>query len=846
MRWIIRSHDEAGPLEIGGKGYALACAQRAGFSVPPFFVIPPAVCDTSRVASREFEVPEELRHEISLLTAQLCLNGERLAVRSSAVDEDGLHNSYAGQLQSFLYVTPGEVIPRIIDVWRSAYSEQVVAYRRQRGVTQPPRAPAVLVQRMVDAVAAGVAFGADPVSGRRGISVVTAVRGVADRLVSGECSADTWHVDRAGTVISQLRVADHSCLDNEQVREVSRLARRCSRHFGRPQDIEWAIEGGALYLLQSRPITSLAGCADPDGALAIWDSSNIGESYSGIITPLTFSYIRHAYKHVYRQLCHIGGISRTSINDHDDVFNRMIGLVNGRVHYNLLGWYRLLALMPGIAHSRPFLDEMLGIRADASTEVLLQLQTQGHRAGGLARFAWQCITLLRNYLTVERRNDQFRKRLDAALAPVRPRLEEMRADELVEYFHSIERLLLTRWDAPLVNDFFAMIFHGVLRRLVERWFGPEHRRLSNDLLSGEPGIISVEPARRIRHMAAVAEGDPELSALLCRGRVENILRRAEANKAFHSEYRDYIGKFGDRCLEELKLESMTLVDDPLPLLRTVGRFASGQKSTAVASASNAREAAAICVRNVLGSNPIKRLFFGWILRNARLRVRDRENLRFERTRVFGRVRRIFVEIGKRLWAIDLLDSPRDIFWLELDEIVGFIEGTATCTNLKGLAALRKAEFGRYRSDKAPDRRFETRGIVNHGHIYRSANRPVMVPSGSERSAIGCCPGKVRGIARVIRSPENAEILPGEILVAERTDPGWVMLFAAAAGLVIEHGSPLSHAAIVARELGIPAVIGVNGACEWLSGGGAVEIDGAAGLVRRLDQQTRETDARSPA
>ena len=635
-------------------------------------------------------------------------------------------------------------------------------------------------------------------------------------------------------------------MDNEQVLEVSRLARRCTRHFGRPQDIEWAIEDGALYLLQSRPITSLAGCADPDGALAIWDSSNIGESYSGITTPLTFSYIRHAYSHVYRQLCHIGGINPVTINDHDDVFNRMIGLVDGRVHYNLLGWYRLLALMPGFAHSRLFLDQMLGIRGDASAEVMLQIQPRGQRAGGLARFAWQCITLLRNYLTVERRNEQFRKRLNAALSPVHPCLEEMRADELVEYFHSIERLLLTRWDAPLVNDFFAMIFHGVLRRLVEHWFGPEHRGLSNDLLSGEPGIISVEPARLVRRMAAIAEGDPELAALLCHGRVENILRHVEANKAFRTEYSDYIRKFGDRCLEELKLESLTLVDDPLPLLRTVGRITLGQKSTAVATVLDARKTAAICVRNVLGANPVKRLLFSWVLRNARLRVRDRENLRFERTRVFGRVRRIFVEIGKRLWAIDLLDSPRDVFWLELDEIVGFIEGTTTCTNLKGLAALRKAEFGRYSSNKSPDRRFETHGIVNHGHVYRATNRPATVPPGIERSAIGCCPGKVRGIARVIRSPENAEILPGEILVAERTDPGWVMLFATAAGLVIEHGSPLSHAAIVARELGIPAVIGVNGACEWLSGGEAVEIDGATGLVRRLDKQALETDVRSAA
>ena len=184
--------------------------------------------------------------------------------------------------------------------------------------------------------------------------------------------------------------------------------------------------------------------------------------------------------------------------------------------------------------------------------------------------------------------------------------------------------------------------------------------------------------------------------------------------------------------------------------------------------------------------------------------------------------------------------------LELDEILGFIEGTATCTNLKGLAALRKAEFERYHGGETPDRRFETRGIVHHGNSFRAATGTIVAESGDERSATGCCPGKVRGPARVIRSPENAEIHPGEILIAERTDPGWVMLFASAAGLVIEHGSLLSHAAIVARELGIPAVIGVTGACRWLADGDIVELDGATGTVRRIEQPVCGVEMRSAA
>jgi phosphohistidine swiveling domain-containing protein len=846
MKRIIHMHDAAGPRELGAKGYALACAQRAGFPVPPFLAIPPAVCAAARTSAGAFEFPQALRHELAASLTELCPNGELAAVRSSAVDEDGARCSFAGQLQSFLFVRADEVAARIVDVWRSAYAEQVTAYRARHGVRQAPRPPAVLVQRMVNASTAGVAFSADPVSGRRGTSVVAAVHGVADQLVSGARNADTWHVDRAGNIVRRVVAGPQACLDDGKLREVVQLARRCAHHMGRPQDIEWAIADGKLHLIQSRPITSLCAHPDPDGALAIWDSSNIGESYGGVTTPLTFSYIRKAYQHVYRQLCAIGGVDRAVIADHDDVFGRMLGLVAGRVHYNLLGWYRLLALIPGFSHNRRFLDEMLGIRVETAAEILSRLQPQGQHAGGRARSAWQCLTLLRNYLTVERRNGRFRRRLDAALAPAQPALEEMRADELADYFRALERALLTKWDAPLVNDFFAMIFHGLLRRLIERWIGPAQRGLANDLLSGEPGIISVEPARRMRAMAAIAANDRELAALLCHGRLEDILRQAPANAAFHAAYCAYLERFGDRCLEELKLESTTLVDDPLPLLRTVGRLAVGAGRAVPAGVANPRYAAERRVREILGRNPLKLLVFGWVLRNARARMRDRENLRFERTRVFGRVRRIFIEIGKRLWALELLQSPRDIFWLELDEILGFIDGTATCTNLTGLAALRQAEFARYRGGETPDRRFETRGIVSHGNRFRSASTTAAAESGDARSATGCCPGTVRGPARVIRSPANAAIHPGEILIAERTDPGWVMLFASAAGLVIEHGSLLSHAAIVARELGIPAVIGVTGACRWLADGDIVELDGANGAVRRLDQHACGVAMRSSA
>jgi pyruvate,water dikinase len=417
----------------------------------------------------------------------------------------------------------------------------------------------------------------------------------------------------------------------------------------------------------------------------------------------------------------------------------------------------------------------------------------------------------------------------------------MRIDELAAHYLDLERRLLTRWDAPLVNDFFAMIFHGLLRALAERWCGSRDGTLASDLVRGQStgertSMISAEPAERVRRMAALAAGDGEFSMLLCLGTLGDIIRAMERHPEFRSQYNSYVEKFGDRCLEELKLESPTLHDHPLLLFRSVGQIARSPS----ASARDSSPALASCstskthdqMRQAFGWHPFRRVLFQWVLGNARARVLQRENLRFERTRIFGRVRRIFVEIGRRLHALDLLEDPRDIFCLQVDEILAFIQGTASATDLKALAALRQREFAAYKQSEPPGDRFETRGMVYQGNSFRSA-RSTEESGGDERRGIGCCSGVVRGPVRVITDPRNAVLKSGSILVAERTDPGWILLFPLAAGLLVERGSLLSHSAIVAREMGIPAIVSIPGVTRWLSDDDWVELDGGAGVVRRI-------------
>jgi pyruvate,water dikinase len=295
----------------------------------------------------------------------------------------------------------------------------------------------------------------------------------------------------------------------------------------------------------------------------------------------------------------------------------------------------------------------------------------------------------------------------------------------------------------------------------------------------------------------------------------------------------------------LKLETLTLGDDPTLLARSVGRLASvrAARQEPAARIDHRTEAERVAMGR-LRRRPLRRLVFRWVLRHARLRVRDRENLRFERTRVFGRVRRIFVELGRRYAAVGALGDPRDIFCLTVDEALGWTGGTAPSGDLRGMTAARAAEFARYRDGPAPPDRFETRGAVNAVAISPSPAPPdenAAADSGADtRRGIGCYPGVVRGKARVVHDPRGAILEPGEILVAERTDPGWVMLFPAASGLLVERGSLLSHSAIVARELGLPAVVSVPGLTRWLVTGDVVELDGRTGSIARHERHRAST------
>ncbi len=856
---------------VGGKAHNLARLAATGASVPPWVVISADAFRDLVVAAaplpdgaeamagwREhvrtgLPLPAEFLERLREMIRTAGLGDRLLAVRSSAVREDAAGASFAGQFDTVLGVTSDGVEEAVRRVWASAANEHAVGYGGAVGEM------AVVIQAMVDAEVSGVAFGADPVSGSRDHAVVGAVFGLGEGLVSGELDADTYRVDfsgasprvetTAGAQAAEIRLrpdggtsrraletgAAVATLSDSEAIAIATAVRAIGEHLGGPQDVEWALERGSrtLRILQARPITTLQPAAA--GERRVWDNSNIVESYSGITSPLTFSFALGVYEEVYRQFCAVVGVPPALVDRHRHVFANMLGLVRGRVFYNLLNWYRTLALLPGYTVNRAFMERMMGVRQKLDDPPTLDA-TSG-RVGDAARLVRMGGRLVRQSRGLRTAVPAFHARVDAALAPLAG--EDLRGrspDELLALYRALEDELLRHWETPLVNDFFAMIWFGVLGRLVEKWMPDAPPTLINDLLTHEGGIVSTEPARLVMELARIASGTPAVLAHLEAEPDDRAVAAAIAADpdcaAFGRRVDAYLARFGDRCMNELKLETITLAEDPGFLFQTIRSYIAGGVTGAdPAHEGAARRAAEAQVRAALGG--VRRRTFLLALANTRARVRDRENLRFERTRVFGVVRRIFVALGHHLHAAGLLDEPRDIFFLRVEEIFGHLQGTGAGADLGALVRIRRAEWERYEEMPAPPDRFESIGPVSHERwIVPPAPAGASGADGDLRG-IGCCPGVVRAPVRLVRDPRGAGDLSGRILVAERTDPGWTLLFPAARGLLVERGSLLSHSAIVAREVGLPCVVSVPGLMSTLTDGEVVEMDGTTGSIRRI-------------
>jgi rifampicin phosphotransferase len=811
----------AGPTVAGGKAYALAESAAAGCSVPGFFVVIPDALgpDQSLAPAAACELATQL--------SQLAGQGfARFAVRSSARSEDGSLNSHAGQFLTLLDVTAGGVPEAAARVIRSGLGEGVTRYRAAKGIASP-ELPAAVVQGMVTASVAGVAFGADPVSGRTDRVVVSAVKGLADRLVAGKEDGETWRIDKGALEI--LEAPQRDVLTADGARAVARLCLRVESRKGSPQDVEWAFgaDGSGPYHLQDRPITGrLLPAWTPESRLTVLDNSNIVESYPGLVSPLTFSFAAMAYARVYRSFLGMVGVSRCVIDAHASDLANMLSLVDGRIYYNLGSWYRLLSVLPLFSRNRQSMERMMGVSQPIPEEALGATRQPGVIAAMRLIFG-----LLREAILLGRTRSRFMARI-AASVPAGGRAEDlatMPLSALASEYRRIEAALLDRWDAPIVNDFLCMMAYGGSRRLLERWSGHKGLALHNDVMIGQGDIVSAAPARLIRKAGeALAQAGAQLRDGIAGGETHAAFTHPLLGPKLHA----YVDRFGDRRIGELKLESPTLSDDPAPLLAAVVAA-----SRRIATAEPPTISPGADLMQHFAGQPMRRWIASALLAYAKARIRDRENLRFERTRIFGRARRVFLAIGGALAASGRVATADDVFFLTVDEVLGAAEGHAVTHDLPALIAARKTEHARCAALPDPPERILVRGAVGDrgARIQPAPEAPgPAVAQPRERRGTPCGSGRAAGSVRVIRDPIADQLQPGEVLVARHTDPGWVQHFVNAAAVVAERGSVLSHSAIVSRELGIPCVVALADACTWLSSGDLVEVDGSTGVVRRVD------------
>ena len=779
------------PRSLGGKADGLEALRASGERVPPFVCVGPDE-DLDPASLEEIAAP-----------------GGTFAVRSSALGEDGEERSFAGQFDTYLDVPLAEVPRRVAECRRSAEAPGARHYVEAHGASHEPIGMGVVVQRMVHADVSGVVFTANP-RGLLNETVVTVGRGTGDNVVADRVPTTTYYRNASDGLTYLETSPDAPTLDADTLDELVAAGKRIRDASGRDMDIEFAIEAGVLWILQARPITTLG-----TGPVVTLDNANIVESYPGLTLPLTASFVPRVYYGVFRGLALRATRNERIVRKFDDVLRQMVVASSGRMYYRIDHWYQVLQVLPLSRRIIPVWQDMMGVQ-DRSYEDVRDRFTR-----------WQRLRTWGNVLREFLATPAGMRRLEKDVAELREHFHTRIADattteDLRLLFDEIEERALRRWDVTLLNDLHAFLWTGLLTATLRRAVD-DPREAANAYISGIASIESMKPVRALAELAATASADH------LRGISTDAEARAylDGEGEFPARLREYVDVFGDRYLEELKLESATFRSEPRLLLRTILTYREDPGHLDEVRRSLARPHRPELPR---ARRPLVR----WLAKKAAQGIERRESSRLNRARVYGMVRQIVLRVGANLEAEGALDAASDVFWLTMDQLF-----EPTPNDLRADVARRRAEYEDYR--RVPG----SRRLVFAGEMFHRRVNIESVTSAVTRTdvlrGVPTSGGKARGRVRVVHDPRDVlggmdgvageAGLGGEILVTRMTDPGWVFLLTMASGLVAERGSLLSHTSIIARELGIPAVVGVHDATTLLEDGALVEVDGDTGEVR---------------
>lgn len=796
----LRGVTSADADQVGRKAAALGELLAAGFPVPDGFVL------TSDAAERltPTVLPDDITEALAVIIE--AMGDTALAVRSSGVDEDLAGASYAGQYETVLDVRGADTLMSAVRTcWASAFSARVAAYQQARGLDSARRM-AVLVQRMVPAQAAGVAFSANPVTGERAEMVVSAVRGLGDRLASGQETPDEWMVRGAEPV---HRSGSQDAITVDQARTVAELARRVEAHFGAPQDIEWALAGGRVWLLQARPITALpASAAIPvEVPPGFWQRDlYCPRPWSPMHRSLALPALEAALKHLFSY-----------------------GLADGLEFAQIGGWMytRFVPLdTPGQVQAR-IQRIVAATRADEPGQI------------------------------IRRWYDEWQPALVARVAQLRDvDLASLADAGLVGHLRAVQALAEKTQDVHCRTGAAGAFLLGELGVACRDLLGWDARQVLR-LLTGLPGKTT-EPTLRLADLTQIARSKPAVARLLERIGEGTARLPADPDAEFDAEFAvafaAYQREYGHRAMSA-DLTDPTLAERPALVLNLVrDQIARDFDPAAHAAALEAEQSATVAEAHAsLAEQPAAHLGrFERALARAQQAYPAREDTMFFWSVARALVRYAVLELGRRLADRGQVTRVEDVFFLELEEAGAALRDRGGRHALVDRRAAERAwadahpgpatygqlptplpAAGDWRSTLPPEARHAMEvgawaWQATSGNLGRpQTDRPV----GVGVRGVAACPGRYTGPVRVVTDEtEFGKLQPGDVLVCPETTAAWSLLFPSVGALVTDTGGLLSHPAIIAREYRVPAVLATGNATRLLRDGQIVTVDGFTGEV----------------
>jgi rifampicin phosphotransferase len=893
-RWLLDIVSVTDPRLCGGKATGLARVQRAGWAVPAAVCLTTAFYRhwleasglARRVASvavlaaadgaagqraalaglrRQIEtapVPEEFEHTVREAIARLTAGGATpLSVRSSAVHEDDGAASHAGVHASVIVAEPElpAVLAALKRCWASAWTETAWTYRERRGLAHDDAAMAVVIQRFVAAAGSGVAFSADPLTSDRATVVIEAAWGTGASVVSGSVTPEQYRVTvaagapahvgrRAGRQTAMTAWRDgaevrapldparrqRSVLSEPQALELARAVKAVERAFGVPVDVEWIFDGRRFWAVQARPITTLATAAARRHTL--WTRANLKEVFPEVPSPLAVSYLKYSLNLMFHAYHRAQGYALPPGAE-------LVAAFHGRPYLNL-------SLMQQMTIERggdpAIVTRLFGgpSAAEPSSGRPATPGDSGGTSGSHRRLAREMLTTF--FRTPSRGRRLFRRlRRDAArLRAVR--LSALDDDALVAHLERFAAASLSEETVERLHEVVSAQSRAymVLERLLAAWMpsgaADDAETLAKRLMTGLGTLPNVRMAYQLMELAAVASRDPHVRSVFA-GKLDDAgvlyATVAVAGSEFGDGVEAFLAEFGHRGHYESDVMSPRFAEDPGHLLRLIQLYirAGGEPDPArhAADRRRARHEATSEVRQALRRGSSRLGFaarwaaFSIVCRALQQLLGMRDECRHVTTLLIAHLRTVTLEIGRRGSDDGLLARADDVFFLHWDELPRLLVDRGD--GWRRIVADRRREHEHNAQREAPD--------LMRGDGRAERVLTVVGPAGDgELSGYGVSPGTVTGRIRVLRSVDDIGQLAEEtIAVFPAIEPTLTPIFPLVRGLIAEMGGLLSHAAILAREYGLPAVVGVGDATRRLHDGDHVELDGATGCIRILER-----------